>query len=634
MSTALFDFPTIVAASLLSNWLDAKALRDLDSACTNKVTRATLLRIFSCEGFKVQCVNTLGPGKRSSHSSNYVKWLKLRGLSTEQLKLSEESVETVTHLDLATCRRLKSLFICSISARTLAPALSSAPLLQRLTVHDLVRAPRETESQQPEIALSTPCLTELIILRTSKLNSDLVQLLDGRKLEALTLGDCREVSKSFMQNLAQKVQPERFHSLFLKNIPTLTDTRLARLLRSASGLRKLSLRYCPGITCDIYETLQHCKALQCLRIERNAQDHRSDEFDESPFVAFTLICTELRELAFYNMQVMTDVSLKAILQNALRVEKLTIVGCHDIRGEGRLLQTYQQAPALHTLYMGSCSLLTGLLNICEICPHLRNLQVLDCYDFSYAACTQVFRYGTRLETLSLRDCILLYGYDLDAIAAGNLPLLTSLDLTRCCYLTDEGIESIVAICPALRSLQLQDCNYNLTARALQSVALGCCRLESLNIKDSTCAAQSALLNALENCPLRVLKVSWQAPNSAGITADTLLSMAAITPRSADPLVLSPPPLQLQTMSIHGFQLTGPNITALTTLLDACLTLRTLYLSCCAADQGMDIPGSDYSRRTDEQSMQHLAAYAQLLRRVYRNLTIHIIAADCGEDDFR
>jgi hypothetical protein len=89
-------------------------------------------------------------------------------------------------------------------------------------------------------------------------------------------------------------------------------------------------------------------------------------------------------------------------------------------------------------------------------------------------------------------------------------------------------------------------------------------------------------------------------------------------------------LQLEALSIQGFQPTGQNVTALTTLLDACPALRTLYLSCGASDEGMDTFGSGFSHRNDEQSVQHLAAYAELLRRVYRTLTIHIIAFDGDE----
>jgi hypothetical protein len=629
MNTALFDFPTIVSASLLSSWLDARALCQLDSACASKCIRPALLKIFSCEGFKAKYINKQVFEGRRDHPNAFVRWLKLRSLSTERLQLTELSVEALPHLDRTTCRRLKSLSVGTVSVRALSHVLASASLLQCFVIQELTKAPKALEPAEPVTgsALCAPLLTELTICRTIKLNSDLVELLDGRKLETLILRECAEVSKSFMQNLAEKVQPDRFRTLQLENLPTLTDTRLARLLRNASGLRTLSIRNCPEISSETYETLStYCTALQYLFIGRLASDNAMDGSDESSFVALTLICTELKELAFYNIQGMTDVSLKAILQNALRVETLIIVGCNDIKGEGRVTLAYQQLPALHTLRVENCSYLTGLLNICEICPHLRNLQVRDCYDLTYAACTQVFRYGTRLEKLCLRDCSLLYGYDLDAIPAGNLPLLVDLDLSACFHLVDEGIESIVAICPNLQTLQLAH-TYGLTARALQAIALDCHKLRSFSIKTSSCTSQSALLNVLENSNIQALNVSWQeathcTSHSAGITADTLLSMA----------VLPMAPLQLSVLSIHRFLPTGPNISAMTTLLDAYTALHTLYLSCGEPEEIIGIDALSRARLRSSVE-EHFSAYVQLLRRVYARLTIHIVSGEGREDDF-
>ena len=87
---------------------------------------------------------------------------------------------------------------------------------------------------------------------------------------------------------------------------------------------------------------------------------------------------------------------------------------------------------------------------------------------------------------------------LASLAAG-CPAITSLNLEDCIVITDAGLASLAAGCPAITSLNLEDC-IEITDTGLASLAAGCPHIFSLNLRFCRQVTDTGLMSLAARCP--------------------------------------------------------------------------------------------------------------------------------------
>jgi F-box and leucine-rich repeat protein GRR1 len=594
----LFDLPLVAAALLCSDWMDLQALSKLDQACTSKTYRPVLLNIFSCEGFKVKNYNV------SVENSNHVlllKWLSERNLAFETLTVQGEFLRknsvAIKCLHRGTCRQLKQLYVARLKASLVHELLSVSPLLRSIDI-DFEGCNQNIKAKTNRLC---PLLTELCIRGTQRtISGDILSVLYASKLKALLLSNCPNIGKDFAAQLTTANAGATLRTLHISTMGQLTDSRLARILRACGlGLRHLHIGECKQLTGETFANIAtYCYHITELEFWKEMSHDSPRSIIPSAGLAadagiqqIALACTQLAELRLYNLQDITDLSLRAVLQNITTLTALRVENCHSILGEGTIVPHYSGAPsALTELQFRGCQRLRGVMNVCQICPSLQVLVIMSCNALSYTACTHVFKHGTNLTALTMTNAYSVYGNDLDTIPAGNLPKLRYLNIEGCSEFTDDGLNGVTLICPNLQRLLLSSC-HALTDLAMEAVAAHLLHLEYLSIEGCEQIRQFALLNVLRWCDkLRTLRITWDTSND--LQAPLLLSMAAVISR-----------LPLQALYIQHFRPNAHNIEALTRLLDAHPSLTKVQLL-------FD------SERDDHSEYEHLRTYTKLLQRVY------------------
>jgi hypothetical protein len=593
----LFDLPLVTAALLCSDWLHLKALSKLDQACTARAYRPILLKIYSCEGFRVKDYRV---NVESSNNLLLLEWLNSRNIAFEKLGVYGRCVRlnpvAMKCLHRGTCRQLKGLYVVQLKAKLVHELLSSSPRLRSLDV-DYAGCKQAMEGK---IGRLCPLLTKLRIRGTKRAVSDgILSVLDGGKLEDLLLTYCPNVSKGFAVRLSIMNAGATLRTLHITNMDQLTDSRLVRVLRACGlGLRHLHIGECKQLTGETFANIAtHCSNITKLEYWKERCYNspgsiipRGGLTDDAGLQHLALACAQLTQLTLRNLKDITDLSLRAVLQNVTSLTALRIENCNSVRGEGTIVPHYSGAPsALKDLQFHDCLQLRGVMNICQICPELQVLLITNCDLLSYTACTHIFKHGTNLTALTMSNAYSVYGNDLDTIPAGNLPKLRYLNMEGCSEFTDDGMNGVTLICPNLQRLLLSSC-HTLTDLAMQAVAAHLSQLEYLSIEGCELIRQFAVLNVLQRCDcLRTLRITWDTDND--LQAPLLLSMAALGR------------LPLHTLYIQHFRATAHNIEALTRLLDAHPSLIKVQLL-------FD------SERHDSAEFEHLQAYTKLLQRIY------------------
>lgn len=595
VNSILFDMPLVMAALFCSNWLDLKSLSRLDAACASNLHRPILHTIFGCNGFRISKYESI-----TQPSQSLLQWLSCRQLAFEVLELDGQHRKYFRNvkqwLRSRNCRQLRVVSARRVEMEFLLEVLSHAPFVHNLLVN-FADLKQSFESSSSGLC---PLLTELSLSGEKKIAGDLLTILDCRKLQLLTIYSCPGITKEFANELAGKADRMALDRLCICEVEGLSDSRLARILRACGAqLRHLELADCKQLTGETFVNISEtCSNLRSLSFSRPMPSYHTPRpitgagsVEDAGLHQLSLACLHLTDISLVNVDGISDLSLRAVIQNVVTLQTLYIDGCNNLAGDATIVPHYSGAPsALRTLTFANCRSLRGVMNICQVCPQLEELRIVSCEALNYAASTHIFKHGTRLTSLAINYAYRVYGNDLDSVPAGNLPSLRHLDLEGCTDFTDDGMISVTHICPNLRQLQLKSCAA-LGSQAMEAIARNLNHLESLGLEGCERVRQGAVLQVLSYCStLRALRLTWG--EGSDITANLLCSMAAL------------PGLSMQALHLQCFQAAGNAIMALMQLLDAHPALISLQL------EG-DTEHGDIGPNWD-----HLHAYTALLRKAY------------------
>ena len=581
----LFNLHTFLAVHICSKWLYDSDLAALDSAVCNYALRPMLLALLSHNGFTVNL---------NSHNKNvklpFLQWAVQRGVSIHQICLENSTIHAV--LDSVTLRRTKDIIVAKADINTIHRMLNTAPLLQNLSLNSMLKRSDSKTDSVDQLKELCSFLSNMEIYNTEKVSSKFITPIDVRKLHRLVVGKCGSVSKGFLNTLAGRIRPEVFRSLELSRLPSLSDSRLALLLKHTPLLASISIECCKELGAGTYRNIaENCPQLTSLSLIGSEFEHTPppNAEESAALVALVENCTELSIIELCRLSSVNDTVLRTVFQGLQKLNTLSIQHCSYLTGTGSAVLKYSAAPSLFKAEFVCCQSLTGLMHMCELFPGLEQLTVDQCAALSYTAFNQIFRHSKVIKKLCVSHTARIYGYDLDAIPPGNLPHLIELSLVGCGDLVDDGLENIARLSPNLQRIQLGMCD-SITKVGIERFASECTQLRYI-CADTWAVDHSGVLALLQHCPL--LQGMWlqMSDQTGGVTGDTLLSMAAMHP-------------PLCALYLQYFLVEGVCVNALISLLDACPTLTKVYLE---VDHSDDRLGSNYA---------HLQAYVALLKRVF------------------
>jgi hypothetical protein len=179
----------------------------------------------------------------------------------------------------------------------------------------------------------------------------------------------------------------------------------------------------------------------------------------------------------------TDKSIKDVARYCTGLNALTIDGCPQISNEG-IAAIKRYCKDLQLLSMEKCIRITdpALITLTESADRLKVLNFNQCTQLSDAIMAPIGKNCRMLELLHLAYCFLITDagmYDLTTTVNKNS--LTSLDLTACKGLTDDGYELLGKGLPNLTYLNLSSAR--ITNIGMKVITHNCWKLQTLIMED-------------------------------------------------------------------------------------------------------------------------------------------------------
>jgi len=310
------------------------------------------------------------------------------------------------------------------------------------------------------------------------------------------------------------------------------------LVLSNSYLRELKLS---GIR--IAATELRCPALEVL-------DVSTSQLSDAMLLPMVTGSRDLRVVSLSECRNVTDAAVKDMLTRCRELRSLDVSGCVCLTAEV-LREAMTSAPKLEHLCMARCPLLTDLATFPVTSPqlarlHLSGCEALKAIELSSPSLREVVLSGCRMLSKVVVHCALLanlavdgcealldmdlhvsvpalsmpesrghlkelthhneaitslslYGFSTMHTLALRCPALLSLDLGRCCALTDACLSELSTSCPLLRHLNLEECeavhHLSIESASLRELNLAGCK--ALASADLRCSALHSLV--LEGC---------------------------------------------------------------------------------------------------------------------------------------
>jgi len=181
---------------------------------------------------------------------------------------------------------------------------------------------------------------------------------------------------------------------------------------------------------------------------------------------------------------LTDKSIKLVARYCTGLNALTLDGCSQVTNHC-LTSIGNYCKKLHLLSIEKCVRITneGLIGLLTACPQLKILNLGQCAQFNDIVLHEIALKCKELELLHIPYC-----YQISDEGMMNFTLnlhrnanLTSLDLTACKGLNDDGYELVGRACGSLTYLNLSSAR--ITDIGMKAVTHGCWKLRTLILED-------------------------------------------------------------------------------------------------------------------------------------------------------
>ncbi|XP_027190898.1 EIN3-binding F-box protein 1-like [Cicer arietinum] len=297
--------------------------------------------------------------------------------------------------------------------------------------------------------------------------------------------------------------------LVLNSLPNVTEKGFW-VMGSGQGLQKLTsltVDFCPGVTDTGLEAI----GKGCPNV-KNFQLHRCAFLSDNGLVSFTKAAPSIERLQLEECHRVTQFGLFGVLFNCgAKLKALTLIRCYGIKDLNLEFPAVSPCKSVLSLSIRKCpgvgnSTLAVLGKLCPLLQHLEliglegitdagflsllerskaslsNVNLSGCINLTDAGVLPMVKlHGSTLGVLNLNCCKKVGDTSLTAIA-GNCPLLSDLDVSRCA-ISDAGIAALArGILLNLEVLCLAGCSLvsNKSLSALKKLGHS---LEGLNIKN-------------------------------------------------------------------------------------------------------------------------------------------------------
>lgn len=180
---------------------------------------------------------------------------------------------------------------------------------------------------------------------------------------------------------------------------------------------------------------------------------------------------------------LTDASFRDVARFCNHLQAVTIDGCSQLSNDS-INAIMKYCKGLNQLSIERCPLITNspIISLVETCTSLRALTFNSCTQLTDDILGPIAKNCRQLELLHISLCFLFTDEGMYALTSGiNRTSLTSLDLSGCKGLTDDGFEVVAMACISLKWLNLSSAR--ITDIGMRAITHNCWRLKNLIMKD-------------------------------------------------------------------------------------------------------------------------------------------------------
>ncbi|XP_058766045.1 F-box/LRR-repeat protein 3-like [Vicia villosa] len=299
-------------------------------------------------------------------------------------------------------------------------------------------------------------------------------LRDRPTLKSLSLSRIKQEDANYVDSL---VSLKGLNCLQLR-FSKISDDLLYSIAREVIPLKRFVLEYCIGYSYDgVYGLLSKCHGIQHLHIQGN-------HFLNNLHVAqLSLLLPGLVSITLSQCSKLTELALFALIRNCPSLGEITMEHTYmrrESEENSYSLKDFHVNLQLKFLHLAHNLLIDeeSIILFANIFPNLQHLDLSYCNRVSKKSICQVLSKCCKIRHLNLAYCnevkrlkmnILVYHlevlnlsgtsvrdktiYEISKSYRGILQLL----LTRCHYITEKGVISVVENCTQLKEINLRDC---------------------------------------------------------------------------------------------------------------------------------------------------------------------------------
>ncbi|KAI8337337.1 hypothetical protein BD560DRAFT_485185 [Blakeslea trispora] len=308
----------------------------------------------------------------------------------------------------------------------------------------------------------------------------------GATLISIDLSDLEKITDKTVQQTAHACpQLQGLNLSMSKPQYGITDAGIQQLAYHCTNLRRVRLNRCVCITresvvplvvyctrlveidltnCHIDDTLlvsifEYSHELKELRISQADMTHT--RLTEKPFCSAIRQQNSFQQLRFVdltNVTILTDQSLKRLIDAAPKIRSLVLNRCSSITDEGALRIT-QLGRYLRFLHLGHCPLLTdrSITEIATSCSRIRYLDLACCTEITDQSVIEIAKSLSKLKRIGLVKCDQITDMSLEALVcyhASSHDNLERIHLSHCTQLSVRGVAKLLNACHHLNHLSL------------------------------------------------------------------------------------------------------------------------------------------------------------------------------------
>lgn len=292
----------------------------------------------------------------------------------------------------------------------------------------------------------------------------------SQKLVYIDLSACEQITKDGYQLLMKGCT--RLNTIYLNELPSLTDHCIQNITRECKTLRVLSLLHSSIITDSSMKFIASSRKLQVLKIEGN------NRLTDASVKTLVRLSPDIRYLYFVDMQRITDMSLK-ILSQCRNLQVLNLADCVRLSDTGvRYLVEGFSAAKLRELNLTNCIRVSdvSLLRISQKCHSLAYVNFSYCEHITDAGVELISNIDS-LISIDLSGCNIT---DSGVIALANNPNFKDIIISECCSVTNTGIQKLVSQVKDLETFDIAHVD-KVDDTAIKTLAFCCRKLRVLNV---------------------------------------------------------------------------------------------------------------------------------------------------------